>query len=115
MAEGIAEQLKKRAGFRRVLRQRGEATMNAGAKGVKIQVSGRLGGADMGRKETSRLGSIPLQTLQANVDYGFAESRTTYGVIGCKVWIYQGIYEEIQEPEQYSKAAGARPRARGRH
>ncbi|MEX0742220.1 MAG: 30S ribosomal protein S3 [Phycisphaeraceae bacterium] len=115
IAEGIAEQLKKRAGFRRILKMRGEATMNAGAKGVKIQISGRLGGAEMGRKETLRLGSIPLQTLQAQVDYGFAQSFTTYGVIGVKVWVYKGMYQEADANEAYSRAAGARPRARGRH
>ncbi len=115
IAEGIAEQLKKRASFRRTLKQRGEAAMTAGAKGVKIMISGRLGGADMGRKETFRMGSIPLQTLQANVDYGFAESNTTYGVIGVKVWVYKGMFHEPGQEEEFSRAAGARPRARGRH
>jgi small subunit ribosomal protein S3 len=114
IAEGIGEQLQKRASFRRVLKQRAEGVMNAGAKGVKIQISGRLGGADMGRREFVREGSIPLQTLQANVEYGFAEAHTTYGVIGIKVWVYKGYYEEPSE-EEVSKAAGARPRARGRH
>lgn len=114
VAESIAEQLKKRVGFRRVLKSRGEAVMNAGAKGVKIQISGRLGGAEMSRREEIRLGAVPLQTLQANVDYGFTESHTTYGIIGVKVWIYKGMYEE-QAAEEFSKAAGARPRARGRH
>ncbi|MDX1565293.1 MAG: 30S ribosomal protein S3 [Phycisphaeraceae bacterium] len=116
VAESIAEQLKKRTGFRRVVKMRAESTMNAGAKGVKIQIAGRLGGSEMGRRETVRLGSIPLSTLQANVDYGLALSRTTYGIIGVKVWIYKGPYEELTESdEQFSKAAGARPRARGRH
>lgn len=115
LAEGIAEQLKKRASFRRVLKMRAEAAMTAGAKGVKITISGRLGGADMGRTETVRLGSIPLQTLQAHVDYGFAESRTTYGTIGVKAWVYKGMYEEPAGEEEFSRAAGARPRARGRH
>lgn len=114
IAEGIAEQLKKRASFRRVIRARAEAAMAAGAKGVRVQVAGRLGGAEMSRTEDIRLGSIPLQTLQANVDYGFAESFTTYGTIGCKVWVYRGMYQEIADEEQFSKAAGARPRARGR-
>ena len=68
----------------------------------------------MSRSEAVRLGSIPLQTLQANVDYGFAESHTTYGTIGVKVWIFKGMYEELKEGEIESKAAGARPRARGR-
>ena len=115
IAEAIAEQLKKRASFRRVLKMRGEAAMNAGALGVKILISGRLGGADMSRKEAFRLGSIPLQTLQANVDYGFAEADTTYGIIGIKVWIYKGMFEEPGAEEEFSSAAGARPRARGRH
>ena len=115
VAEGIAEQLKKRAGFRRVLKMRGDASMSAGARGVKIQCSGRLGGAELARTETLRLGSIPLQTLQANVAYGFAQSFTTYGAIGVKVWIYRGMYDEAAEEEYKSTAAGARARARGRH
>jgi len=115
VAEGIAEQLKKRAGFRRVLKMRADGVMSAGALGVKITVSGRLGGAELSRSETTRQGSIPLQTLQANVDYGFAQSFTTYGVLGVKVWIYKGMYSQIQETEEFSRAAGARPRARGRH
>lgn len=115
VGEGIGEQLKKRVGFRRAIKMRAEAVMAAGAKGVKIQLSGRLGGAEMSRKEDIRLGSIPLQTLQANVDYGFAESLTTYGIIGIKVWIYKGMYEEIKDQDEFSRAAGARPRARGRH
>ncbi len=115
IAEGLAEQLKKRASFRRIMKMRCEGAMNAGALGVKIQLSGRLGGSEMGRKETQRLGSIPLQTLQANVDYGFAESRTTYGTIGIKVWVYKGMFSEPGAEEEFSRAAGARPRARGRH
>lgn len=114
IGESIAEQLAKRSGFRRVLKMKAEAAMNAGAKGVKITISGRLGGAEMSRVETIRLGAIPLQTLQANVDYALSESRTTYGVIGVKVWIYKGMYTESQESEYESKAAGARARARGR-
>jgi small subunit ribosomal protein S3 len=115
IAENIAEQLKKRASFRRVLKMRADSAMSAGAKGVKILISGRLGGSEMSRKEDIRLGSIPLQTLQANVDYGFAQSYTTYGTIGVKVWVYKGMYEEPGEDAQFSRAAGARPRARGRH
>ena len=115
VAEGIAEQLKKRAGFRRVLKMRADGVMSAGALGVKITVSGRLGGAELSRTETTRQGSIPLQTLQANVDYGFAQSFTTYGVLGVKVWIYKGMYSQVTEAEEFSRAAGARPRARGRH
>lgn len=114
VGEAVAEQLVKRASFRRVIKQRAEAAMQAGAKGVKIQISGRLGGAEMSRSLDVRMGSLPLSTLQANIDYGLAEAFTTYGVIGCQVWIYKGLYGEIQEEEQQSNAAGARARARGR-
>ena len=114
IAESIAEQLKKRASFRRVMKMKSDAAMTAGAKGAKIQLSGRLGGHEMSRSEDVRLGAIPLQTLQANVDYGFAQSYTTYGVIGVKVWIYKGPYSQVKEGEIESNAAGARPRARGR-
>ena len=114
VAESLAEQLKKRASFRRIMKMKAEAAMTAGARGVKIQLSGRLGGHEMSRREDIRLGSIPLQTLQANVDYGFAKSQTTYGILGVKVWVFNGMYKEIAEGEIESKAAGARPRARGR-
>jgi small subunit ribosomal protein S3 len=116
VAEGVAEQLNKRAAFRRVVKMRAEGVMQSGAKGVKIMISGRLGGAEMSRTLDVRLGSLPLSTLQANVDYGFAEAVTTYGVIGVKVWIYKGLYgeEPQREEEPESRAAGARPRARGR-
>jgi small subunit ribosomal protein S3 len=98
VAEGISEQLKRRASFRRTLKQRAEAAMQAGAKGVKIQVSGRLGGAEMCRTETTLLGSIPLHTLEADVDYGFVPCFTTYGAIGVKVWIYRGLFgEQVEE------------------
>jgi len=99
VAEAIAEQLSKRASFRRTMKQFCESAMNAGAKGVKIICSGRLAGAEMARKETQKLGSIPLHTLDADVDYAVATSRTTYGTIGVKVWIYRGKYGEKQ-PEQ---------------
>ncbi|WP_428386316.1 30S ribosomal protein S3 [Mucisphaera sp.] len=111
----IAEQLAKRAGFRRLIKMKGEAAIAAGAKGVKIKLGGRLGGHEMSRTEEIRLGAIPLSTLQSNIDYGFAESRTTYGILGVKVWIYNGQYSEVSEDQIESKAAGARPRARGRH
>ncbi len=113
VAENVAEQLKKRMGFRRVVKMRSESVMQAGAKGVKIQISGRLGGAEMSRRMDVRLGALPLSTLQANIDYGFAESLTTYGIIGVKVWIYKGPYSSEQEENQ-SNAAGAQARARGR-
>ncbi len=114
IAEGLAEQLKKRAAFRRILKMRAEAAMQAGAKGVKISIAGRLGGAEMSRRVTTSLGSIPLSTLQANVDYGFIPSRTKYGIIGVKVWVYKGMYEATTEGDEGSTAAGARGRARGR-
>ena len=94
IAESIAEQLKKRAGFRRVIKMRLEAVMATGAKGVKIMCQGRLGGAEMARRESQIRGSIPLHTLQAHVDYGVATCRTTYGAIGIKVWLYRGRYGE---------------------
>ncbi|HHN77994.1 MAG TPA: 30S ribosomal protein S3 [Phycisphaerales bacterium] len=114
VAENVAEQLKKRMSFRRAVKMRTEAVMQAGAKGVRLKISGRLGGAEMSRVLDVRQGSLPLSTLQANVDYGFAESRTTYGVIGVKCWIYKGLYAEGQEDDTSSNAAGGRARARGR-
>ena len=100
VAEAIAEQLKKRASFRRVLKMRAESTMQAGAKGIKIQVSGRLGGAEIARTEKSTTGSVPLTTLQADISYGYAIAYTTYGTIGVKTWIYRGMYgEEVLETD----------------
>jgi small subunit ribosomal protein S3 len=97
VAEAIAEQLSKRASFRRTMKQHCEAAMNAGAKGVKIICAGRLAGSEMARRETQKLGSIPLHTLDANVDYAVATSRTTYGTIGVKVWVYKGKFGEETE------------------
>jgi small subunit ribosomal protein S3 len=98
VGEAIAEQLSKRASFRRTMKQYCESAMNAGAKGVKIICSGRLAGSEMARRETQKLGSIPLHTLDANVDYAVATSRTTYGAIGVKVWIYKGKFgEEVEQ------------------
>src|SRR3954463_2205851 len=97
VAEAIAEQLKKRASFRRVLKQRMEATMQAGAKGIKICISGRLGGAEIARQEKSGQGSVPLTTLQADVNYGYAIAFTTYGTIGVKCWIYRGMFNDEKQ------------------
>jgi len=97
VAEAIAEQLSKRASFRRTMKQYCEGAMNAGAKGVKIVCSGRLAGSEMARKETQKLGCIPLHTLDADVDYAVATSKTTYGTIGVKVWIYKGTFGEETE------------------
>ncbi len=114
IAETMGEQLKKRANFRRVLKMRCENAIQNGAKGIRILLSGRLGGAEMSRQLDSRLGSIPLTTLQAHVDYAVAHSSTPYGVIGVKVWVFKGLYSSNQEEEYQSKAAGGRARARGR-
>jgi len=107
VAEAIAEQLSKRASFRRTMKQYCELAMNAGAKGVKIVCGGRLAGSEMARKEMQKLGSIPLHTLDANVDYATATARTTYGAIGIKVWIYKGKFGE--ETEQSRPARRRRP------
>jgi len=98
VAESVAEQLSKRSSFRRAMKQHCESTINAGAKGVKIICSGRLAGSEMARKETQKLGSIPLHTLNANVDYACATARTKYGAIGVKAWIYKGKFGEEVEP-----------------
>lgn len=90
VAEGIAQQLEKRTSFRRAMKQAMARTMRAGAKGIRVAVSGRLGGAEIARTEGYREGTVPLQTLRADIEYGFAEAHTTYGRIGVKVWIYKG-------------------------
>ena len=90
VAENIAGQLERRISFRRAMKQCMQKTMKSGAEGIKTSVSGRLGGADMARTEFYKDGTIPLQTLRADIDYGFAEADTTYGKIGVKVWIYKG-------------------------
>lgn len=94
VAEEIAEQLSKRASFRRTLKRAIEQTMEAGAKGIKIQISGRLGGAEMARQEKQIAGSMPLSTLRAKIDYGFVEASTAQGNIGVQVWVNQGEYED---------------------
>ena len=90
VAERIAADLEKRVSFRRAMRKAIDSTMKAGAKGIKVNASGRLGGAEIARTEHYHEGTIPLQTLRADIDYGFAEAKTTYGRIGIKVWIYKG-------------------------
>lgn len=90
VAENIALQLRKRVSFRRAMKRAVAFSMNAGAEGIKILCSGRLGGAEIARSASYREGKIPLHTMRADIDYGFAESRTTYGQIGVKVWIYKG-------------------------
>jgi small subunit ribosomal protein S3 len=118
VADGIAEQLSKRASFRRTMKQFCETAMNAGAKGVKVICAGRLAGSEMARKETQKLGSIPLHTLDANVDYAVKTARTTYGAIGVKVWIYKGKFgEEVTQDFQRRRRRPPRrisPMERGR-
>lgn len=90
VAENIALQLERRISFRRALKRAMQLTMQAGADGIKLMISGRIGGSEIARTEGYNMGRVPLHTLRANIDYGFAEARTTYGVIGCKVWICLG-------------------------
>ncbi|MFQ5428814.1 MAG: 30S ribosomal protein S3 [Phycisphaerae bacterium] len=107
LALDIAQQLRRRTSFRRAIKMHCEAAMAAGALGVKIICKGRLGGAEMSRVETQKRGSIPLQTLQAHVDYGFVTSFTTYGAIGVRVWLYKGPYgAEIEETEPARRRGG---------
>jgi small subunit ribosomal protein S3 len=100
VAEDIAEQLSKRASFRRTMKRAIDTTMENGAKGIRVQLSGRLGGAEMARTESSMAGSIPLSTLRARIEYGFAEAKTAQGHIGVKVWINNGDYLEPQPEPQ---------------
>ena len=103
VAENIALQLENRVSFRRAVKSSMQRTMKAGALGIKASVSGRLGGADMARKEFYSDGTIPLQTLRADIDYGFAEADTTYGKVGVKVWIYKGEILPAKADEKADK------------
>jgi small subunit ribosomal protein S3 len=111
VAQAVAEQLSSRVSFRRAMRKSMQSSMKAGAKGIKIQCGGRLGGAEMSRSEFYREGRVPLHTLRANVDYGFFEAKTTFGRIGVKVWIYKGDVKNIAEvrAENAAARAGNRP------
>jgi small subunit ribosomal protein S3 len=106
VAEDIAEQLEKRASFRRTMKRTIDQTMEAGARGVRIQLSGRLGGAEMARQESNMAGSIPLSTLRARVEYGFAEASTAQGNIGVKVWINNGDYLDEETSDAAHAQAG---------
>ena len=106
VAENIAAQLEKRVSFRRALKQAIGRTMRLGAKGIKTQVSGRLGGAEIARSEHYHEGTIPLQTIRADIDYGFAEAATTYGRIGVKIWIYKGEVLQNAAVKQPKKEGG---------
>ncbi len=112
VAQGIAEQLASRVSFRRAMRKGMQSSLRAGAKGIRVQCSGRLGGAEMSRSEFYREGRVPLHTLRANIDYGFYEARTTFGRIGVKVWIYKG--DVTQRELAREQAAAPRPARRER-
>ena len=109
VAEGIAQQLERRVMFRRAMKRAVTNTMRIGALGIKVRVSGRLNGAEIARTEWYREGRIPLHTFRADIDYGLAEAKTTYGVIGVKVWIFKG--EVFQQQEQAAPAEGAEGQA----
>jgi len=109
VAQGIAEQLSARVAFRRAMRKGLQSAQRAGAKGVRVQVSGRLGGAEMSRSEFYREGRVPLHTLRANIDYGFYEAKTTFGRIGVKVWIYKGDITNKELAREQASQPGRRP------
>ncbi|MFA4853859.1 MAG: 30S ribosomal protein S3 [Candidatus Omnitrophota bacterium] len=106
VAENIAMQQEKRIAFRRAVKRAMEQSIASGVKGIRVCCSGRLNGAEMSRKETYKMGSVPLQTLRADIDYGFAEALTTYGLIGVKVWIYKGDILGKQFVQEETKTAG---------
>jgi small subunit ribosomal protein S3 len=109
VADGIAQQLERRVMFRRAMKRAVTNTMRIGALGIKVRVSGRLNGAEIARTEVYREGRVPLHTFRADIDYGLSEARTTYGVIGVKVWIFKG--EVFAQPEPAAPAEGAEGQA----
>ncbi|MFN3826591.1 MAG: 30S ribosomal protein S3 [Micavibrio sp.] len=114
VAEGVAQQLERRVSFRRAMKRAVQSALRLGAQGIRINVSGRLGGADIARTEWYREGRVPLHTLRADLDYGFAEASTTYGIIGVKVWIYKGdILEHDPMARDKRSADGTAPRNQG--
>ncbi len=111
VAEGVAQQLERRVSFRRAMKRAVQSALRLGAQGIRINVSGRLGGADIARTEWYREGRVPLHTLRADLDYGFSEASTTYGIIGVKVWIYKGdILEHDPMARDKRSADGSTPR-----
>ena len=110
VAQGVAEQLASRVAFRRAMKKAIQSAMRGGAQGIRIQCSGRLGGAEMSRSEFYREGRVPLHTLRANIDFGKYEAKTTYGRIGVKVWVYNG---DLTDKELAAQAAASAPRGRG--
>jgi small subunit ribosomal protein S3 len=112
-AENIATQLERRVAFRRAMKKVIQGALKSGAKGIKVQVAGRLGGAEMARTEWYLEGRVPLHTLRAKIDYGFAEALTTYGIIGVKVWIFKGeVLQKGIQPEPKESKGGRRPSRR---
>ncbi|HHS93134.1 MAG TPA: 30S ribosomal protein S3, partial [Campylobacterales bacterium] len=111
-AENVATQLERRVAFRRAMKKVIQGALKSGAKGIKVSVSGRLGGAEMARTEWYLEGRVPLHTLRAKIDYGFAEANTTYGIIGIKVWIFKGevLAKGIQAEAKEEKKSGRKPR-----
>lgn len=107
VAESITQQLERRVMFRRAMKRAIQNTMRMGAQGVKIKVGGRLNGAEIARSECYHEGRVPLHTLRADIDYGFAEAQTTYGIIGVKVWIYKGEVFDLHQQQESKPAAGA--------
>ncbi len=115
VAEGVAQQLERRVSFRRAMKRAVQNSMRFGAQGIRINVSGRLGGADIARTEWYREGRVPLHTLRADVDYGTAEALTTYGIIGVKIWLYKGDIMEndpMARDKRLSEAQGGAPKNR---
>ena len=113
VAQGVAEQLSGRVQFRRAMRKAMQTSMRSGAKGIRIQCSGRLNGAEMSRTEFYREGRVPLHTLRADIDYGFYEAKTTFGRIGVKVWIYKGDITNKELAREQASAKSSRPERRG--
>ena len=107
VAEGIAQQLERRVQFRRAMRRAVTNTMRIGAEGIKVRVAGRLNGAEIARSEWYREGRVPLHTFRADIDYGLAEARTTYGVIGVKVWVFRGEVFDARKPRRETTSCGA--------
>lgn len=112
IAENIAFQLEKRMPFRRVMKKAVTLAMNQGAQGIKVLCAGRLGGSEIARSEKYKLGKVPLQTMRADIEYGFTEAHTTYGLIGIKVWVYKGEKLALYNEAEKEKDAKSRPRFR---
>ena len=113
VAEGVCQQLERRVSFRRAMKRAVQSTLRMGGQGIRINVSGRLGGADIARTEWYREGRVPLHTLRADLDYGFAEALTTYGIIGVKVWIYKGdvmAHDPLARDKRLAEGQGGMPR-----